>query len=86
MFYLLVGILLALYYLFALPKTLKGTMRTVVLVGMSALFLVLGVLGLLKAIQSPPEIFIGVGMSIFGIFVLRDVLRLPTRRVKSMDK
>lgn len=82
MFYLIIGVLLALYYVFMAPKTIKSTMNMVLLVGLLALVLVFGVLGLIKVIQAPPEIFVGVGMTILGLYALRDVLQLESREDK----
>ncbi|MFA9413804.1 MULTISPECIES: DUF3165 family protein [unclassified Streptococcus] len=79
MFYLIVGVLLAIYYIFAAPKTIKGTLNTVLVVGVLALCLVLGVLGLIKVMQSPPEIFVGLLMTILGVFTLRDVEKLSPK-------
>lgn len=79
MFYLLVGLLLALYYIVAAPKTIKGTLNTVLVVGVIALLLVFGLLGMIKLIQSPPEFFVGFLMIGFGGLVLKDVMTLTTK-------
>lgn len=76
MFYLITLTLLTLYYLFLAPKTIKSTMNIVLLVGLTALVSVLAVLGVVRLFQAPPELFVGLAMTIFGAYVLRDVLRL----------
>lgn len=79
MFYLLVGLLLALYYIFAAPKTIKGTLNTVLLVAVLAMLLVLAILGVIKVMQSPPEIFLGLLMTVLGGYTLKDVLNLSPK-------
>lgn len=79
MFYLIAGLLLTLYYLVWVPKTVKGTMNTVLLVGSLGIFAVLGILGFVKVLQSPPEFFIGFLMSLLGVYVIKDLLGLTPR-------
>lgn len=76
MFYLIAGILLALYYLVWVPKGVKGTLNTVLLFGSIGIFLVLGGLGFVKLLQSPPEFFVGFLMSLLGVYVMKDILGL----------
>lgn len=85
MFYLILGILLALYYHFMAPKTVKSTMNIVILVGLGALALVWVGMGLAHLVQSPPEIFLGLLMTVFGAFVLRDVILLEPKAKKLKD-
>lgn len=82
MFYLLVGLLLGLYYIFVAPKTIKGTLNTVLVVGVIALLLVLAFLGVLKVMQSPPEVFVSIFMCGLGAYILRDVLQLRPKTPK----
>lgn len=82
MFYLIIGILLALYYFFMAPKTIKSTMNIVIIVGAAAFALVWGGMGLVHLVQSPPEIFLGILMTFFGIYVLRDVVLLEPKTKK----
>ena len=83
MFYLIIGILLALYYFFMAPKTIKSTMNIVIIVGAAAFALVWGGMGLVHLVQSPPEIFVGIMMTLFGLFALRDVVLLKPKTKKS---
>lgn len=86
MFYLIIGTLLILYYIFLAPKTIKSTMNIVLLVGLVALVSVLMVLGLIRMLQAPIEIFIGIAMTVFGAYVLRDVWRLEKVEKKETSK
>lgn len=79
MFYLIAGLLLTLYYLVWVPKTVKGTMNTVLLVGSIGIFLVLSVLGFVRVLQSPPEFFVGFLMSLLGVYVIKDMLGLSAK-------
>ena len=82
MFYLILAVLLISYYIFMAPKTIQNTLNMIGMVGVVALLLVLAVMSFIKIIQSPPEIFIGLGMTVLGFFAIRDVYRLPARKVK----
>lgn len=86
MFYLIAGLLFGIYYVFAAPKTIKGTLNTVLVVNGIGFSLVWGVLGLVKVIQSPPEIFVGLLMSALGAYVLRDVMKLGNKSKKQNTK
>ena len=82
MFYLIVAILLVLYYLFMAPKTVQNTLNAIGIVGAVALLLVLAGMSFIKILQSPPEIFIALGMIVLGYYAIRDVLRMPARPKK----
>lgn len=71
------------YYIFIAPKTVKSTMNMISLVGIIALLLVLTGMALMRLIQSPPEIFVGIGMSAVGYYSLNDVMKLSTKPKKS---
>lgn len=79
MFYAIIAILLLMYYIFIAPKTIKNTMNMISVVGIIAFLMVLAGMTFIRIIQSPPEIFIGIGMIIVGYYVLKDVLHLRTR-------
>ncbi|MER0122601.1 DUF3165 family protein [Streptococcus sp. ZJ93] len=76
MFYLIVAIMLVLFYLFAAPSNIKGTMNVV-----GAVFLVVGLLitlllGFLQVLQSPPEMWLVIGMVVIGLWAMRDIYLL----------
>ena len=50
MFYLIVALLIALYYFFMAPKTVRNTLNAIGLVGLVALLLVLAVMSFIKMI------------------------------------
>ncbi|WP_273451318.1 DUF3165 family protein [Streptococcus ferus] len=79
MFYLIIAILLVLYYVFVAPKTVKNTMNMISLVAIVAFLLVLAGMTFIKILQSPPEIFVGLGMIVVGYYALRDVMRLSKK-------
>ena len=79
MFYAIIAILLLMYYIFIAPKTIKNTMNMISVVGIIAFLMVLAGMTFIRIIQSPPEIFIGIRMSIVGYYALKDVLHLRTR-------
>lgn len=79
MFYLIIAILLVLYYVFVAPKTVKNTMNMISLVAIVAFLLVLAGMTFIKILQSPPEIFVGLGMMVVGYYALRDVMRLSKK-------
>ena len=82
MFYAIIAILLLMYYIFIAPKTIKNTMNMISVVGIIAFLMVLAGMTFIRFIQSPPEIFIGIGMIIVGYYALKDVLHLRTRPKK----
>ncbi|MCB4936633.1 DUF3165 family protein [Streptococcus mutans] len=69
MFYAIIAILLLMYYIFIAPKTIKNTMNMISVVGIIAFLMVLAGMTFIRIIQSPPEIFIGIGMIIVGYYV-----------------
>ena len=79
MFYAIIAILLLMYYIFIAPKTIKNTMNMISVVGIIAFLMVLAGMTFIRIIQSPPEIFIGIGMIIVGYYAFKDVLHLRTR-------
>ncbi|MFC2366339.1 MAG: DUF3165 family protein, partial [Streptococcus mutans] len=79
MFYAIIAILLLMYYIFIAPKTIKNNMNMISVVGIIAFLMVLAGMTFIRIIQSPPEIFIGIGMIIVGYYALKDVLHLRTR-------
>lgn len=76
MFYLIVAMMLVLFYLFAAPRNIKGTMNLVASVFVLVALLIAILLGLLRVVQSPPEIWIGLVMSFLGVWALWDIYHL----------
>ncbi|MGT2934319.1 DUF3165 family protein [Streptococcus castoreus] len=83
MFYLIIAVLITSYYLFMAPKSVRNTLGMIGLVGLVALLIVLAGLSFIKIMQTPPEIFVGIGLIILGYFALKDLLKMPKKtRVK----
>lgn len=80
MTYLIVAILITLYYLFGVPKSVKNTMNMIVLVGLVAILLVLAVLTFFKMLQSPAEAYVAIGMAVLSYFTLKDLSRLSVKK------
>ncbi|MBM7635412.1 DUF3165 family protein [Streptococcus saliviloxodontae] len=79
MFYLIIIILILLYLIFRAPKTIRSTAGLIGVVALGALLLFVIVGGIQKLISLPIEYFLGIMMSIFAYFVVRDVYRLTAR-------
>ena len=78
MCYAIIAILLLMYYIFIAPKTIKNTMNMISVVGIIAFLMVLAGMTFIRIIQSPPEIFIGIGMIIVGYYALKVVWHFRT--------
>ena len=76
MFYLIFGILILLFYIFAAPQSIKGTLNVVVLVIALVAFIIL--LGL-AVFQLPSEFFVGIAMIGVAYFSLRDISKLSQK-------
>lgn len=77
MFYLIIAIMLLLFYIFAAPQNIKGTMNLV-----ASVFFVVGLaivlfLGFLRVVQSPPEIWLCISMLVLGGWAMRDLYLMP---------
>ena len=83
MFYLIIGILILLFYLFAAPSSIKGTFNIVSVVFLLVALLILLVLAIFKVFQLPSEYFITLAMVFLGYYGLRDLRRMPVKRNKS---
>ncbi|HEL2383177.1 TPA: DUF3165 family protein [Streptococcus suis] len=76
MFYLILAIMLALFYIFVAPKYVKGTINLIVAVFVFVLLSIALVLGFLKMMQSPSELWIGLLMILLGAWALFDIHRM----------
>ena len=80
MFYLIFGILILLFYIFAAPQSIKGTLNIVTLVIAFVAFIILLGLAVFQIFQLPSEFFIGIAM--IGIAYLRDISKLSQKDKK----
>ncbi len=82
MFYLIIAIMLLLFYIFAAPDNVKGTMNLVAFVFFLVALLIALALGFLTVTQSPPEIWVGIAMSIVGLWAMCDIYLMDKKGVK----
>ncbi|HEL9599054.1 TPA: DUF3165 family protein [Streptococcus suis] len=73
MFYLILAIMLALFYIFVVPKYVKGTINLIVAVFILVLLLIVFILGFLKMMQLSIEIWLGIVMVLIGLWAMRDI-------------
>ena len=83
MFYLIIGVLILLYYIFAVPDSIKGTFNVLTAIFLLVVLLILLVLGIFRIFQLPTEFFIGAAMLALGWYAYRDLNRMPARKKKS---
>ena len=77
MFYLIVAILIASFYFFIAPKSVKNTMNLLFVMATLALLLLLAVLSIIKFFSLPGEFFVTVGMLALSYFTLKDFFAMP---------
>ena len=73
MFYLIVAILIASFYFFIAPKSVKNTMNLLFVMATLALLLLLALLSIIKFFSLPGEFFVTVGMFTLSYFTLKDI-------------
>ncbi|HFI0671802.1 TPA: DUF3165 family protein [Streptococcus suis] len=73
MFYLILAIMLALFYIFVVPKYVKGTINLIVAVFVVVLLSIALILGFLKMMQLSIEIWLGIVMVLIGLWAMRDI-------------
>lgn len=77
MFYLILGIMLVLFYIFAAPQNIKGTMNLVASVFLLVALVIALILGFLRILKSPPEIWLCLAMIFLGLWAMRDLYLMP---------
>ena len=82
MVYFILGILILLFYLFMTPKSIRGTLDSVVLVILIVSIIVLTCLAVFQIFQLPSEFFVGALLAFVGYLALVDISRLPTELKK----
>ena len=80
MVYLIIGILLLLLYIFATPKSIKGTVNVVILVFGLVALLILVMMSAFQIFQLPTEFFITVAMLALTYFSLRDISSMSVKK------
>ncbi|MCU9533459.1 DUF3165 family protein [Streptococcus sp. CSL10205-OR2] len=79
MFYLIIAILIVLYYLFVASKTIKNTMNMIMIVAIISFAVFVIGMGAIKLMESPPEIYVILGMLIAGFYIVKDVVKLSSK-------
>ena len=77
MFYLIIAIMLLLFYIFFSFCNVKGTMNLVASVFLLVGLVIVLILGILKVVQSPPEIWLCIGMIVVGFWAMWDIYHMP---------
>lgn len=80
MFYLILAILLACYYLFAASHTVKATIRLIAVVGSLAVLGFLLVMAVIALFRASVEVYVGLVMLLVGVWALRDMLKMPLKK------
>ncbi|NQN68608.1 DUF3165 family protein [Streptococcus suis] len=78
MFYLILAIMLALFYIFVVPKYVKGTINLIVAVFILVLLSIALILGFFKMMQLSIEIWLGIVMVLIGLWAMRDIHNLDS--------
>ena len=88
MVYLIIGILILFFYIFAVPSSIKGTVNAVTMVLLIVALIILFGLGIFKIFQLPAEYFVGFGLSVVTVLALREINRLkpPKKSKKNFDE
>ena len=86
MIYLIIGILILLFYVFAVPTSIKGTLNILTIVLLLVALIILFALGLFQIFKLPSEFFVGAFLAFVGYLALVDISRLPTKSSKRLDK
>ncbi|MBO4107373.1 DUF3165 family protein [Streptococcus suis] len=83
MFYLIIAIILVLFYLFVAPNNIKGTMNVLIAVFLIVILFAALLLGFLKILEVPLEVWLGIAMVILGLLAMRDIYHLdrPKKRL-----
>lgn len=76
MFYLIVAVLIASYYFFIAPNSVKSTMNLLLVIALLALLLLLAILSIIKFFSLPGEFFVTIGMGVLTYFTLKDLFGL----------
>ncbi|MCD1277360.1 MULTISPECIES: DUF3165 family protein [Streptococcus] len=79
MVYFIIGILILLFYVFAVPASIKGTLNILTIVLLLVALIILFALGLFQIFKLPSEFFVGLFLMILTVWALRDIERLKSK-------
>lgn len=73
MFYLILAVLLVLFYIFAAPKAIKGTLNIMLLVLGIVLLMTLTLLAIISLTRSSAEFWVGGVLTFIGLWAIWDL-------------
>ncbi|WP_156021209.1 DUF3165 family protein [Streptococcus ruminantium] len=76
MFYLILAIMLVLFYVFVAPRNVRGTMNLIAAVFLLVALATALILGFLKIMQFPREVWVSLILIIIGFWAMRDIYYL----------
>lgn len=83
MFYLILAIMLVLFYIFAAPTHIKGTINVVVAVFLLVALFIALLLGFLQVLQFSSEIWLTVVMLFIALWAMWDIHFLDKQKINS---
>lgn len=86
MFYLILAILLVLFYIFVAPRHIKGTINVIIAVFLLVGLLIALMLGFLKIMQFPTNVWIGLIVVLVGIWAIVDLHYLDKEREHRQER
>ncbi|MGT2667402.1 DUF3165 family protein [Streptococcus rifensis] len=87
MFYLILAILLVLFYIFAAPKAIKGTLNLMLLVFAVVLVVTSIILAIISLTRSTLEVWVGGIVVFLGFWAIWDMEKMtPKLKTKSKNK
>lgn len=85
MVYFIIGILILLFYVFAVPASIKGTLNILTIVLLLVALIILFALGLFQIFKLPGELFVSIFLIIITVWALMDIERLvPSQKSKEL--
>ena len=85
MVYLIIGLLLLLLYVFAIPTSIKGTLNVLTFVLLLVALIILLALAIFQIFKLPGELFVSIFLIIITVWALMDIERLvPSQKSKEL--
>ena len=85
MIYLIIGILILLFYVFAIPTSIKGTLNVLTFVLLLVTLIILLALAIFQIFKLPGELFVSIFLIIITVWALMDIERLvPSQKSKEL--
>ena len=85
MIYLIIGILILIFYVFAFPTSIKGTLNVLTFVLLLVALIILLALAIFQIFKLPGELFVSIFLIIITVWALMDIERLvPSQKSKEL--